>query len=114
MLCNDGNVQIYFCKELIYEFEDVSSRSKIRKYITEQDITDTLELINRYCIYEIIDIDTKVISVLRDMKDLYLLSLADMVSADYIVTGDKDLLVLQKHNQTRIVTFSEFKAIMKY
>jgi predicted nucleic acid-binding protein len=41
-----------------------------------------------------------------------LLSLADTVQADYIVTGDKDLLVLQVHNQTKIVTYNDFANVI--
>ena len=47
-------------------------------------------------------------SSIRDVKDLYLLSFAETIQADYILTGDKDLLVLESHQQTRIITYSEF------
>ena len=49
---------------------------------------------------------------IRDKKDLYLLSLADTIKANYIVTGDKDLLVLEKHNRTKIVTITEFMKLL--
>ena len=45
---------------------------------------------------------------MRDVKDLYLLSLADTIPADYIISGDKDLLVLGKHNETRILDYNSF------
>lgn len=48
---------------------------------------------------------------IRDAKDLYLLSLAETVHADYILTGDKDLLVLEAHLLTRILTYSEFSSL---
>ena len=41
-----------------------------------------------------------------------LLSLADTIKANYIVTGDKDLLVLEKHNRTKIVTITEFMKLL--
>jgi predicted nucleic acid-binding protein len=50
----------------------------------------------------------KKLSAVRDAKDLYLLSLADTVYADCIITGDKDLLSLHCHNQTQIMTYSGF------
>ncbi|GAP73246.1 hypothetical protein SAMD00024442_7_58 [Candidatus Symbiothrix dinenymphae] len=43
---------------------------------------------------------------------MYLLSLADTISANYIITGDKDLLVLKHHNQTPIITYTEFMTIL--
>jgi predicted nucleic acid-binding protein len=51
---------------------------------------------------------TKAQSSIRDAKDLYLLSLAETIQADYILTGDKDLLVLESHSQTQILTYSEY------
>jgi predicted nucleic acid-binding protein len=39
---------------------------------------------------------------------LYLLLLAETINADFILTGDKDLLSLQSHNQTKTVTHKEF------
>ena len=32
--------------------------------------------------------------------------------ANYIVTGDKDLLVLEKHNRTKIATITEFMKLL--
>ena len=66
----------------------------------------TLELIGLYCYC--VDIKKQATSPVRDSKDLYLLSLADTVKANYIVSGDKDLLVLKEHNHTHILDFNTF------
>lgn len=106
----DSSIIVYVCNELLREFEDVSQRGKIRKYISDADVRDTFALMKMYC--RKVDILHTAQSPIRDAKDLYLLSLADSVEADYIVTGDKDLLVLEKHNQTRIITYSEFRNLL--
>jgi putative PIN family toxin of toxin-antitoxin system len=49
--------------------------------------------------------------VLRDPKDDYLLAYALLGRADYLVTGDRDLLVLERVEQLRIVTPGEFVEI---
>lgn len=49
----------------------------------------------------------------RDVKDNYLLALAQTVPLDYLVTGDSDLLVLEQWQQTRIVTFAVFNEIIQ-
>jgi putative PIN family toxin of toxin-antitoxin system len=103
-------LEIYVCRELLDEFHDVSSREKIRKYIRPEDLDDTLKLIQLYGKYAVIQTQSK--SDIRDKKDLYLLSLADTIKANYIVTGDKDLLVLEKHNRTKIVTITEFMKLL--
>ena len=60
----------------------------------------------------IIDAEAPATAV-RDPKDLYLLSLADTIGADYIVSGDADLTDLGQYNQTRILRLADFKAIMQ-
>jgi len=85
----------------------VATSEKIRKYVETERIMNTLKLMENSCI-EVLVTNSAVSSSLRDIDDLYLLSLADAVQADYIITGDKDLLTLQTHNHTKIVTYSEF------
>jgi len=111
-LCNEETITVYICAELKAEFIRIASSEKIKKYATEERIAKTLELMDSSCV-EIPLTDIAVSSYLRDIDDLYLLSLADSVQADYILTGDKDLLILQSHNRTKIVTYNEFVAIGK-
>jgi len=89
-LLKNSNLTVFVCDELLKEIEDISSKQKIRKYVGEKDITDTLKVIHKYC--ERTTIHKIAVSPIRDAKDLYLLSLADTIQADYILTGDKDLL----------------------
>ena len=44
----------------------------------------------------------------RDVKDNYLLSLSLDGRADYLLTGDLDLLVLRKTGSTQIMTLADF------
>ena len=46
----------------------------------------------------------------RDPNDDYLLYFSEEYSLDYLVSGDKDLLVLKTYGNTRICTFAEFVA----
>ena len=106
-LCNSKTISVYICEDLMTEFFRIASCKKIRKYTPEERIKETMNLIESSCIKVSIK-DTAVSSYLRDKNDLYLLSLADTVKADYILTGDKDLLSLRHHNHTKIVTYNEF------
>jgi len=110
-LFTNSEIKIHVCDELLDEITDVLSRFKIRKYITDDDVQETYKLIEKYCHYA--SIEKKAISSVRDKKDLYLLSFAETISADFILTGDKDLLSLQSHDQTKIVAYKEFTAITK-
>jgi putative PIN family toxin of toxin-antitoxin system len=106
-LCNDVAVSIYVCPELMDEFKRTANNEKIKKYATEERIQQTLRLIEKCCVPAQIK-TIAVSSGLRDADDLYLLSLADTIQADYILTGDKDLLSLRIHNHTKIITYHQF------
>ena len=110
-LCNSDVVDVYICDELQEEFIRIASREKIRKYATDERIVKTLDLMKTSCILGTVRKGVES-SNLRDVNDLYLLALAENVQADYILTGDKDLLSLQSHYQTKIVTYKEFEVII--
>jgi putative PIN family toxin of toxin-antitoxin system len=49
----------------------------------------------------------------RDPKDLYLLGLSKSAHAEYLVTGDKDLLECARYGATEIVTPRQFWEICR-
>lgn len=104
-------LDIYVSEELIKELRDVVFRPKFSGIIGLESIVNLFELINAKCYF--IEGYKDAESAIRDVEDLYLLSMAESIPADYIVTGDNDLLVLKNHKGTRIVTFSEFVEIVK-
>ena len=106
-LCNSDIIDVYVCKELKEEFIRIASKEKIRKYTTDERIVQTLELIEVSCIFR--TIKKNVVSpFLRDVNDLFLLAFSDTIDANFILTGDKDLLSLKIHGNTKIVTYNEF------
>lgn len=48
------------------------------------------------------------VEICRDPKDNFLLALALDANADFILTGDEDLLVLSRLNDTAILTIRDF------
>jgi putative PIN family toxin of toxin-antitoxin system len=50
--------------------------------------------------------------VAPDPKDSFLLALAEASQADFLVTGDKELLSLQNHKTTRIITTAEMLELL--
>ncbi len=103
-------VEIYVSEALITELHDVVFRPKFLGKIEFQSILNLFELINAKC--KMIEGYPDAESAIRDIKDLYLLSMAESIPADYIVTGDNDLLVLKNYKDTRIITFTEFIALV--
>ncbi len=45
---------------------------------------------------------------IRDLDDVKVIACAAVAKADYIVTGDKDLLILGQFNKTKIITPADF------
>ena len=51
--------------------------------------------------------------VCRDPEDDHIIALADSARANYIITGDEDLLILKRYGSTQIVTPRQFWALSK-
>jgi hypothetical protein len=104
-LIKNKKIILVFSDELIEEFIDVVSRPKFKKYFQKSDIKKMLKYFDQYG--EITKVASN-IQICRDKKDNFLLNLSIDSKADFLVTGDKDLLVLQKIKHTQIITFSDF------
>jgi len=63
--------------------------------------------------YSVSGVDDVETSACRDKGDLHVLGLAQHASADYIITGDKDLLSLVSYGNTNIVTPREFWKVVR-
>lgn len=98
--------RLVFSPELIDEFVEVSQRPKFIKYFPSDDIAKLLDLFDTYG--ELVKVKSD-IKLCRDNKDNFLLSLACDSKADYLLTGDNDLLELKKFGKTIIMTISEFE-----
>lgn len=103
-------VHVYVSFEQIAELRSVLSRSKIRSHVSAESIEAMWTLMREYA--EVIEDYSVVQTDVRDVKDVYLLSMAEAIPADFLVTGDKDLLVLEKHVNTHIITYSNFIQIL--
>ena len=96
---------IVFSQELLDEFLEVARRPKFRRFFSSADIEEILETIDEYA--DFVKVETK-IEVCRDPKDNFLLSLSVDGHADFLLTGDKDLLDLAKFGETTLVTIADF------
>jgi len=100
-----GKYKLLFSKELLEEFIDVVNRPKFRKYFSSKEISNLLNSLWDYA--ELVVVKSK-IDKCRDFKDNFLLSLCIDGNANYLITGDKDLLVLKKIHNAKILTINEF------
>lgn len=104
-LLTNQSLIILFSSEILKEYNQVAARNKFRKIINAQQVARFMNL----TISKVKNIELKSNLVgSRDKKDNFLLSLAVDGNADYLMTGDLDLLVLEKINSTQIVTLTAF------
>ena len=101
-----GQITIITTAQLLKEIKDVTSRDRLKKYFPQESVAELLNLLE--IITENVEIEpTHLIS--RDPKDNFLLDLIDFSKADYLVTGDKDLLVHSPFKSATILTPANFE-----
>lgn len=89
-----------------------TTKEYLRNRISERDVEDLVRVLGSIAV--MLPRQTKPIpSVLRDPKDDFLLIAAAIGDADYLVTGDRDLLDIREHlTRPRIVAVAEFLEIL--
>lgn len=92
-------------EELIEELIQVSQREKFRRYIPLDQLTTFLGHLQSKS--ELVTVKSEV-KLCRDPADDFLLSLAKDGAADFLITGDKDLLALSQQFSTQILTLTTF------
>lgn len=104
-LIENRRLILIFSNELIEEFIAVVSRPKFKTYFSKKDIEKFLVYFEQFG--ELVEVKSD-LKICRDEKDNFLLNLSVDSKADYLITGDKDLLILDKIANTKILTLSEF------
>jgi len=83
----------------------------LRTRISSEDRTDLFEALR--LVAHIPAPLIEILSLSRDPKDDYLLAHGLIEQADYLVTGDDDLLVLQRIDDLKIVSVPSFQSVLQ-
>jgi putative PIN family toxin of toxin-antitoxin system len=104
-----ANGEVLLSLELLEELNEILGREKFNRYVTSEEREEFLAtLVERAVLVEIVE----QVQECRDRKDDKVLELALNGAANYIITGDRDLLVLHPFRGVLIITADEFlKAI---
>lgn len=102
-LLDDGKVLISV--PVLLELADVLNREKFDKYLTHDERMRFM--VSFLKVAEMVETG-ETITACRDPKDDKLLELAVSGNADFLVSGDKDLLVLNPFRGVEIITPREF------
>ena len=104
VLCRH-DVEVYVSEQLLDEIRGVIAREKFDKLISAETRYYFFEMVYDVCLFTDITVEAK--SDIRDPKDLYLLSMAESVPVDYIVSGDRDLTDMKQHAGIPLLKYSE-------
>lgn len=85
-----ADLDVVICPAVLAEVEEVLGRPRLRKRIEPELAQLYLATVRR--IANLVDDPVSIVAATRDPDDDYLVALARQHHADYIVTGDKDLL----------------------
>ncbi|MFN8347823.1 MAG: putative toxin-antitoxin system toxin component, PIN family [Spirosomataceae bacterium] len=99
-------ITLIFSRELLDEFIEVAQRPKFKKYFSISDLERLLTLFDTYGEFVAV---ISTINLCRDEKDNFLLALAKDSRANYLITGDEDLLIIKKFEDTEIVSYTQFE-----
>lgn len=105
----NGQVQPVFSKESLEELKQVTQRPKLQKYFPPEKVNELLLFLNAISLFVEIQSNVK---VCRDPKDNFLLAIAQESQADYLITGDQDLLILERFQSTKIISYRNLLSIL--
>jgi uncharacterized protein len=94
---------------LFSELIEVLKRPKFKKHFSESVSEDLITLL--YEKVELVDIISH-FNACRDPKDNFLLDLSVSGHADYLITGDADLLILNPFHGLEIIPYQFFESIL--
>jgi putative PIN family toxin of toxin-antitoxin system len=98
------NVEVIACHQLLLELQQTLKKPKLQKYISSKRADFAMELVQQSTT---LIHSNSIVKFCRDDKDDYLLALAKDAEADFLITGDNDLLVLKTFDKTQIIMLSE-------
>ena len=104
-ILRDKRFSVFCCEGIKNEYIDLVNRPELTKYVRSERTIETIDLIDFAT--QFIEIQS-VVKASRDVKDDFLLALSTDAKLHYLITGDKDLLVLNPYQKTTILNFAAF------
>ena len=105
----EGIDELYISEEIINEISEVMARPKFK---TERKTIDGyIKTIIKSG--KIIKIEGKIKGICRDKDDDDKLECAIISNADFLITGDEDILILKNYENVKIITQKEYFDIIK-
>jgi len=104
---SQAECELILSTDIIQEFERILHR---KFSVSPSEISDAKKVLAEATL-EVCRLVSGIEPVCRDPDDDKILACAQQVNADYIVTGDEDLLVIKRYGAIQIVTPREFESL---
>ena len=98
---------LVICDDIIREFEGILTK---KFKISSSDISEITAIVTEAA-SEILHQTASIGRICRDPNDDMIIACAVDAAADYIVTGDEDLLILKRYNDIVIINPRNFEAL---
>ena len=100
----EGKDQIYISRPIKEEIFEVLKRPSFN--ISEEILELLMSELDDMA--ELVTVNEKIRKLCRDVDDNAIIECAVCAKADYLITGDNDLLVLKRFQKTKIVRVAEY------
>jgi uncharacterized protein len=100
---------LVICDYIIKEFKGILTK---KFKISATDLSEISDIISEAA-YEILHEPHPISGICRDSNDDMIIACAIDAAADYIVTGDEDLLILKKYKNVEIISPRNFETLFE-
>ena len=107
----EGKIRLELSNELLKEFNEVIVRSEFKKYLRRSSLARFRRILLQKA--NITRVKVRFAQITEDADDNIVFEAAYSSGAEYIVSGDNDLLRLKKLKGIKIVTVDEMLKIFK-
>lgn len=101
--------ELFLCKIVIHEF---STKLKVKFHCTVKEIEQACTLISE-AVNAVLTEGVLPSPICRDRDDYLILACTETAAAEYLVTGDKDLLILEQHGRCKIISPRDFELMFE-
>lgn len=109
-LVSKYNIEIFSCEELLEELRSVLDYPHLEKYLSKNERSNIVRLFES--VSTSVNIDTRYDGLI-DPKDNYLVDLVYAIKANYLVSGDREVLIQKHIGRIQIISPAQFKKLLR-
>lgn len=105
-----GEISLVSCPFIMKELQRTLSK---KFHLSHDEVLSAMEPVSE-ALSHVIEHSVKITGICRDADDDNIIACAVAAKADYLVTGDADLLRIKKYQDVKIITPRDFEALFTF